>query len=113
MDIDDAIAELDGPVRPSFSESLRLTLYRIAEEALSNVAKHAQAEEARVSLSLSPTREILLVIRDNGQGFDAAEAPPGQGLLSMEDYVTAQGGTREVKSVMKMGTEVVASVPVT
>ena len=112
LEIDKDIAEVESPMRPSLNESLRLTLYRIAEEALSNVAKHAQADEARVTLRLLPKQEVLLVVGDNGQGFEPLKARQGQGLLSMEDYATALGGTIEVKSGMGKGTTVVASFPV-
>ncbi len=111
LDVDEKMAELESPVKPSLDESLRLTLYRVAEEALSNVAKHAQAQEAWVTLTLSPSKEVRLVVRDNGHGFEPPEASNGQGLLSMEDYVTALGGTVEVKSALERGTMVVASVP--
>jgi len=112
LEIDKDIAEVESPMRPSLNESLRLTLYRIAEEALSNVAKHAQAGEARVTLRLLPKQEVLLVVGDNGQGFEPSKARQGQGLLSMEDYATALGGTIEVKSGIGKGTTVVASFPV-
>ena len=111
LSIDDRIAELESPMRPKLNESLRLTVYRVAEEALSNSAKHSQADEATVSLSLSSTQEVLLVVTDNGHGFEPRGAPQGQGLLSMEDYVTAMGGTIKVRSAPGIGTTVQASFP--
>ncbi len=111
LEVSADIGALENPVRPSLNESLRLALYRVAEEALGNVAKHAQATQAWVSLSLSPVQNILVVVRDNGDGFDPATAYPGQGLLSMEDYVVGLGGTIEVDSRPGMGTTVKASVP--
>ena len=112
LDTEKAIAELENPMRPSLDESVRLGLYRVAEEALSNIAKYSEAGRARVSLSLSPTQEILLVVQDNGRGFEPSKTPPGQGLLSMEDYTTALGGTLEVRSSVGIGTTVKASVPI-
>ena len=56
--IDDGIAELETPIRPKLNESLRLTVYRVTEEALSNSAKHSQADEATVSLSISPAGDV-------------------------------------------------------
>ena len=109
--IDEGIAELESPMRPKLNESLRLTVYRVTEEALGNSAKHSQAEEATVSVSLSPTGELHLVIEDNGHGFNTLIAPQGQGLLSMEDYVIALGGTIEVSSAPGLGTKVMASFP--
>ena len=112
LGVDEGIAELETLVKPRLNESLRLTLYRVAEEALNNVAKYSDASEAKVSLSLSPTQEVQLVIQDDGRGFDPARTPPGQGILSMEDYVTAMGGTLDVSSAAGIGTTVTASVPV-
>ena len=112
LEIDKSIAEQESPMKPSLYESLRVGLYRVAEGALSNVAKHSQTTKSRVSLSLSPAREVLLMIRDDSQGFEAAGVPSGQGLLSMEDYVTALGATLELSSSLGMGTTLRASVPV-
>ena len=113
MEIDQAIVELESPVKlnPKLNESLRLNLYRVAEEALSNAAKHSRAKEAKVSLSLTPSEKFLLVIKDNGLGFEPSGGSQGQGLHSMEDYVTALGGHIEIHSAVGAGTMVVASVP--
>ena len=111
LEVSADIGALESPVRPSLNESLRLALYRVAEEALGNVAKHAQATEAWVSVSLAPVQNILLVVQDNGDGFDPSKAYPGQGLLSMEDYVVGLGGTIEVDSQPGNGTTVKVSVP--
>ena len=81
LGIDEAVAEMESPVRPLLNESVRLTVYRVAEEALNNVAKHSHAEEARVGLSLSEFQELLLEIRDNGHGFDSTKAHSGHGRL--------------------------------
>ena len=64
-----------------------------------------------MSLSLTPIQEFLLVVRDNGDGFNPAEAYPGHGLLSMEDYAAGMGGTIEVQSSQGMGTTVKTVVP--
>jgi signal transduction histidine kinase len=109
--VDKAMSELDSPMNPRLGESLRLTLYRVAEEALSNVAKHAQAGEVWVSLGLSHDTDIVLVVRDNGRGFDRSTARVGQGLLSIDDYVMALGGNVQVTSAAGAGTVVVVTVP--
>ena len=76
------------------------------------MAKHSEAAQARVSVALLSSEEIRLVIQDNGQGFDPAVAALGHGLLSMEDYVTALGGTLEMKSRDGSGTTVKALIPI-
>lgn len=111
LEISEEIATLESPVRPGLTESLRIALYRITEEALGNIAKHSQAKDAWVSLSLTPIREVLLLVRDNGEGFNPSEAYPGHGLLSMEDYAAGLGGNIEVDSSPDMGTTVKTIVP--
>ena len=111
LEISEEICSLESPINPGLTETLRLALYRVTEEALGNIARHAQANEAWVSLSLTPIQEFLLVVRDNGDGFNPAEAYPGHGLLSMEDYAAGMGGTIEVQSSQGMGTTVKTVVP--
>ena len=112
-DVDRKLVEIEGSSGPGLDEQLRLTFYRVAEEALSNAAKYAQAREAKIRAYLSPSFEVVLEVEDDGEGFLPHETPPGQGLLSMEDYLTALGGKLEVRSSPGMGTTISASVPIT
>src|SRR5207249_2749009 len=70
----------------TLSADVALGVYRVAQEALRNVAKHAAVNEARVSLVVAGS-ELLLRVRDEGVGFDPAGVPsePGLGLSSMEE----------------------------
>ena len=111
LEIQDEIADLENPAKPKLDESVRLAFYRVAEEALSNVAKYSQATAATVTVGFSSDREVRLTVRDDGRGFDPATASMGQGLLSMEDYATSLGGTLEVRSREGAGTTIVALVP--
>ena len=111
LEISPEICALEDPIGPGLSESLRIALYRVTEEAVGNIAKHAQAKETWVNLSLTPIQEFLLVVRDNGVGFNPAAAYPGHGLLSMEDYAAGMGGAIEVQSSSGMGTTVKTVVP--
>ena len=108
---DDAISGMESRGRPGLDESLRIGLYRVAEEALTNVAKYSGAACASVTLSLAASQDVVLVIRDDGRGFKSSRSSAGHGILSMEDYVTALGGTLKVDSTPGMGTTVRASVP--
>ena len=67
----------------------------------------------KVRLNLSPNKEILLEVIDNGCGFVRSKLPTGQGLLSIEDYVTAFGGAVEIESLPGVGTTIKARVPIT
>ena len=112
LDVDKRLTEMESASGPGLDEQIRLTLYRVAEEALSNAAKYSQAREATLRAYLSPLHEAVLEVEDDGEGFRPQETPPGQGLLSMEDYVTALGGRLEVRSSPGTGTTVSASVPI-
>ena len=99
-------------------EPVRLAVYRIADEALSNVVKHAQASQATVWLDLPREGWLRLTVRDDGQGFDVASAPRGLGLALREDYLAlmgdyaeAVGGECVVRSALGTGTAVTALLP--
>jgi len=87
-------------------------LYRIAEEALANIAKHAHAHRAWVTLSRT-AKGIRLAIRDDGAGFDPKALEPGSGfgILAMRERLRAVGGSLEIRSRPGAGSEVVALVP--
>jgi PAS domain S-box-containing protein len=90
-----------------------VALFRIAQEALTNVAKHANAK--RVLLRLEAEAEhMLLTVRDDGSGFDTAgfEARAGRlGMTTMRERVVATGGSLEFESVPNEGTTLKARVP--
>jgi signal transduction histidine kinase len=99
------------------STGVESTLLRVGQEALVNVAKHAQASEADVVLQYGP-EGVQLRIRDNGLGMDRATVDDlartpgpwgGFGLLGMRERVEALGGTLEISS--DGGVEIVAQVP--
>jgi signal transduction histidine kinase len=86
------------------------TLFRVAQEALANVAKHARA--ARTGLTLSYTDEtVLLDIRDDGAGFAPQKPTDGFGLDGMRQRVRAVGGTLHLESTPGQGTAVAAAIP--
>jgi two-component system sensor histidine kinase UhpB len=96
---------------------VELALYRIAQEALSNVARHAQASRAVLNLNFSKS-EIKLEISDDGSGFVVPQsptdfAPSGHfGLLGMRERSELIGGRLEVKSEAGVGTQVSVRLPV-
>src|SRR5213593_4582262 len=90
-------------------------LYRVAQEALTNVAKHASASHAWVTLRSLPGR-VELVIRDDGVGFDPArigeQVSSGHfGLIGMRERVEMAGGRWEISSGIYGGTAVRATLP--
>jgi two-component system sensor histidine kinase UhpB len=94
---------------------LETIVYRLVQEALTNVAKHAQATSAHVSLRCDGGR-LLLSVRDEGRGFDprqalGADAARGSGLRGMRDRVDLFGGRFELRSAAGSGTSVEVELP--
>jgi len=94
-------------------EHVVIALYRIAQEALQNVVKHAQATHAEVELRCDASR-VLLRVTDDGQGFDIGARTDGEasyGLRSMTERAELVGGRLTVTSRPGLGTTVTATVP--
>ncbi|HSB80960.1 MAG TPA: GAF domain-containing sensor histidine kinase, partial [Candidatus Methylomirabilis sp.] len=94
--------------------SLETSLYRIMQEALTNVGKHARARNASVILKRRGTR-VSLIIEDDGQGFDVSAVKGrhggGVGLLGMEERAFLLGGTVTIESAPGVGTTIVVETP--
>ncbi len=84
---------------------LQFGIYRIAQEALNNVLKHASASDVNVHLSRDGER-IEMKIEDNGIGFDLNDSSAGIGLQSMRERAEAMGGVLRITSKMGAGTSV-------
>lgn len=104
--------EFDGDSIPRhISLNVATCLFRIAQEALRNVVRHARATEVKVALGARDGR-IELAVRDNGQGLrDADAVHTSLGLVSMRERVRLVGGRLEITSRPGHGTTVVAWVP--
>ncbi len=88
-----------------------LTVYRIAQEALTNVARHADAPRAQVRLR-QLDGAVELVVKDEGRGFDVeARTGRGLGLISMNERARALGGVLVVRSRPGGGTSIEARLP--
>jgi two-component system sensor histidine kinase NreB len=102
-------SELGGSV--GVPGEVSLCLYRVLEEALSNVVNHADAAEAHVTLTASPP-DLILRVSDAGRGFiTMSQALNGLGLVSMRERLQALGGTLVITSAPGEGTTVEARVP--
>jgi two-component system sensor histidine kinase UhpB len=110
------------PVKATFTNSglgrlpadVELVLYRIVQEALSNVAKHAGASRVDARLTRRG-RAVRLLIEDDGAGFDVeatrGSRESGLGLFGMEERLALVGGSLRVESTPGGGTRVAAEVP--
>lgn len=104
--------EADLREEPDLSMEMKHALYRIAQEALHNIVKHARASVVVLRLARQ-ANEVILEVRDNGRGFDPADPFPGHlGLRSMHERVAKMGGTLAIESVPEQGTCVGVRMPI-
>ena len=101
---------------PALSESTAINLYRIAQEALTNVAKHAPGARVALNLALSADTEegwvVCLQIIDDGPGFDPETVRGGLGLSTIRERAEAMGGRATIESNVDRGVRVAVSVPI-
>jgi signal transduction histidine kinase len=102
-------ASITGPTRP-LPASVDLTAYRIVQESLTNVVRHAHASSATVALRYGADSLVVLV-QDDGRGPDAAPEGAGHGLTGMRERAAALGGTLEAGPAAGGGFRVVAELP--
>ncbi|WP_433425019.1 sensor histidine kinase [Microtetraspora malaysiensis] len=100
--------ELDVELDRRLPEVVEAAVYFVVSEALSNVAKHASASEARVSLR-ADARAVHLLVRDDGRG--GADPERGSGLVGLRDRVEALGGRLDIASPAGQGTSLSVEVP--
>jgi signal transduction histidine kinase len=106
------MGEEPAPRLPAHIEN---ALFRIAQEALTNVAKHSQARQATVTVG-ADSGAVRLVVTDDGAGFepthlDGVKAAEGWGLLTMTERAEAIGGRCSIESRVGQGTRVIVEVP--
>jgi PAS domain S-box-containing protein len=105
--------EKQSPPLPRLDSSIEITLLRISQEALTNIAKHAQARLATLSLRLDE-KHVYLTIEDNGVGLPSVEAasrPRSHGLKIMQERAEALEGTLKVDSSSGQGTKLEVMIP--
>jgi len=102
--------EVEG--EPRLSKASELALFRVLQEALNNVAKHARASRVEVRLKALKPEGARLEVVDDGVGFDPAQVGEGHfGLTQMKERVLARGGQFRVESAPGKGTRIIAEVP--
>ena len=95
---------------PKLDRARQVALFRIAQEALTNVARHAQAENVWVTLEPRGNR-LVLEVRDDGEGFDPERTADTLGLAGMRERAEQLEGRLQIVSVRGEGTRVLAEVP--
>ncbi|MBD2211853.1 sensor histidine kinase [Calothrix sp. FACHB-156] len=100
------IINLDNPL-PS---EIKIAIYRIIQESLTNISKYAKATEVRIEIDRNP-KGLRLTVHDNGQGFDFKQNTTGFGLQSMRDRTLAIGGVFNIISTPGEGCKIVVDIP--
>jgi PAS domain S-box-containing protein len=105
------VAVRPGEAGKTLRPEAAVALFRIAQEALNNAAKHSSAEKISVELH-EHGAELVLSVSDDGKGFDPAAAPRGRwGMTTMRERAEAAGGSFAIESSPGKGTTVRATVP--
>ena len=111
MDLDQELVRKERADRNLIPEQAKLAAYRIAEEALTNVVKHANASKFSVRLETPFTGWFRLTVQDDGQGFAVEESSESMGIVGMRDYAEAIGGECVILGAPGKGTQVTATRP--
>ena len=109
-------SELDD-IDKVFDPEAEMSIYRMIQESLSNIMKHAEATEAQIFVKKSE-RNLTILVSDDGKGYDLNRiekrngSEGGFGLLGISERVKMLGGTQEIESTIGVGTTVLIKIPV-
>jgi signal transduction histidine kinase len=104
-------------IEARLTPELETALFRVSQEAITNIAKHSRAETVLIQV-LERDDSISIEIEDDGEGFDPSSLPPpaarerGLGLLGMRERVELFGGTIEIDSAPGQGTRIAITAPI-
>jgi two-component system sensor histidine kinase UhpB len=99
------------PALPALDAETELALYRVAQEAITNVARHAHAREVELLLR-SDNHAVALTVADDGQGITTEDVHSSHGVAGMRERALLVGGSLEIRHRVPQGTEVRLMVPV-
>jgi len=103
--------ECDPALEDELSQDVQLTLYRIIQEQTNNIMRYAEADYVKIAIELN-TDHLLLLIQDNGKGFDTTKQTKGIGLLNMLNRAETLGGTMQIDSKPQEGCRLLVQIPV-
>jgi signal transduction histidine kinase len=109
------VITVEGDSQLALSPLLSTTLYRIAQEAFTNVAKHANATQVKVAIQ-HERQTLRCSIKDNGVGFDVSSLSTqigdrGLGMIGIRERLNSLGGSLSLMSTVGQGTELVVTIP--
>ncbi len=108
--------QVQSSLKSRYVPNIEIALYRVVQEALTNVTKHARAKNVAIQLT-SVARNLHCLVHDDGVGFDAPSTLSGKGrsglgLVGIRERLNAVGGTLQIDSVVGRGTELLVKIPV-
>lgn len=106
--------ELNLPENLVLSANQELVVFRVVQEALQNIHKHAEATEIVVGIQQRPGGPVVVTISDNGRGFQTKgvrRQPSSSGLVSMKERAATVGGTLKIDSMPGTGTTITLALP--
>jgi len=114
IELDVGLADEEGGTAHRHVPEVEAAVYRLVQEALTNVVKHAEAQHVAIRIADpdDDDGQLLVVIEDDGRGFDPGETGSGFGLLGMRERVTLVQGQLKVISRPGDGTRLTATIPV-
>jgi hypothetical protein len=110
----DVRLSIDGDIT-QLGEAINISLYRVVQESLTNISKHAGATQVDIRLILDEHdahRQVVLEITDNGCGMQPVPGNRGLGLIGMRERVEALHGTLAVDSAPAQGVRIRLAIPV-
>jgi signal transduction histidine kinase len=107
LELSQEVENLEG----LFTKEAEINLYRIVQESLHNMVRHAQATKGMVRLHRQ-TNQVILWIEDNGKGITGQEGRGGAGLVGFAERVSLLGGSLSVREALPKGTIIHIVVPV-
>jgi signal transduction histidine kinase len=110
INLDLALEHEDGTAPRRLQRELESAIYRVIQEALTNTTKHANAERVWIEVA-EDADSILIVVRDDGAGFDMNRRGRGFGLVGMRERIALEGGSLAIVSSPGTGTELRGRIP--
>jgi two-component system sensor histidine kinase UhpB len=105
--------ELDYQIAGEFSqldENVQLTLYRVIQECLTNISRHAQANQVNLSL-VNANQQITLDVVDNGRGYNPSQPSPHFGIAGMKERIASVNGDIRIQTELKQGVALTVTIP--
>ena len=106
----DVLPNYQMKIEHPLSTEISTAIYRIIQESLTNISKHAQATAVTLKINTTP-RNLKLIIQDNGKGFDLKQNTTGFGLQSIRDRTLALGGNFKIKTTPNFGCQITINIP--